>query len=233
MIKIFQAIEGARKATGLTVIIDVFRAFSVEAYCFAKGVEKIIPVGDCEIAYRFKEENPEMILAGERNGKILPGFDVGNSPSGLSCLDLQGKTVIHTTSAGTQGIANAKNATEILGCSLVNAKATAEYIKNSGAVDISLVCMGYAGEYPTDEDTLCANYIKSLLEGQSIDLPSEIEKLKTTDGAKFFDPSQNDVFPEKDFYLCTKVDQFAFVLRLNQDSDLAYMEKILIEEAHS
>ena len=227
-IKIFQAIEGAKKATGLTVIIDVFRAFSVEAYCFAKGAEKIIPVGDSDIAYRLKEENPDMILAGERYGKILPGFDIGNSPSQLLDLDTTGKTIIHTTSAGTQGIANAKNASEILGGCLLNAKTTAKYIKESGAKDISLVCMGYAGEYPTDEDTLCARYIKSLLEGTTIDLKLEIEKLKTTDGAKFFDKSQNDVFPEKDFFMCTEVDKFDFVMRLNRYHNLEYMEKVLL-----
>ncbi len=227
-IKIFQAIEGAKKATGLTIIIDVFRAFSVEAYCFSKGAEKIIPVGDSEIAYRLKGENPNMILAGERDGKILPGFDTGNSPSQLSDIDLKGKTVIHTTSAGTQGIANAKNAREILGASLVNAKATAKYIKQSGETDISLVCMGYAGEYPTDEDTLCAEYIKSILCGTEIDLKKGIENLKLTDGAKFFDKEQNDVFPEKDFYMCTEYDKFDFAMRLNRNLDLAYMEKIIL-----
>ena len=225
-IKIFQAVEGAKKATGLTVVIDVFRAFSVEAYCFAGGVEKIIPVGDSAIAYRLKEENPDMILAGERYGKILPGFDFGNSPSQLSGIDIKGKTLIHTTSAGTQGIANAKGATEILGASLVNAKATAEYIKRSGETDISLVCMGYAGEHPTDEDTLCAEYIKSILEGTTIDLNAGIERLKLTDGAKFFDKAQNDVFPEEDFPMCTDVDKFDFAMRLNTTSFLPYMEKI-------
>lgn len=227
-IKIFQSIEGAKKATGLTVIIDVFRAFSLEAYGFSMGAQKIIPVGDSAVAYRLKEENPQMILAGERNGKMLPGFDLGNSPSGLSTVDVCGKTIIHTTSAGTQGVANAQNATEILGGSLVNAKATAEYIRKSGATDISLVCMGYAGEYPTDEDTLCAEYIKSLLLGKEIDLSEGIERLKTTDGAKFFDKSQNDVFPENDFYMCTKVDYFDFAIRLCKGEKLDYMEKIII-----
>jgi 2-phosphosulfolactate phosphatase len=61
-IKIFQSIEGAKKATGLTVIIDVFRAFSLEAYGFSMGAQKIIPVGDSAVAYRLKEENPQMIL---------------------------------------------------------------------------------------------------------------------------------------------------------------------------
>lgn len=226
-IKILQLIEGAKAAEGLTVVIDVFRAFSVEAYFFANGAEKIIPVGDSAVAYKLKEENPDMILAGERHGKILPGFDVGNSPSELMRLDAKGKTVVHTTSAGTQGIANAVNADEILGCSLVTAKATAEYIKRSGAEKVSLVCMGLEALAPTEEDTLCARYIKSLLEGTEIDMESEIDSLRYTSGAKFFDKAQNDVFPEADFGMCTEIDKFDFVLRLKKSEDgIDYMEKI-------
>ena len=168
-----------------------------------------------------------MLLVGERHGKILPGFDCGNSPSQLVSLDAVGKTVIHTTSAGTQGIANAKNADEILGCSLLTAKATAEYIKKSGAEDVSLVCMGLEALSQTEEDNLCAYYIKSILEGTEIDMPAEIEKLKTTSGAKFFDKAQNDVFPEADFGMCTELDKFDFVLKLEKGEDgLDYMKKV-------
>ena len=226
-IKILHLIEGARDAIGITVIIDVFRAFSMEAYMMAQGAEKIIPVGDCDIAYRLKEENPDMLLAGERHGKILPGFDVGNSPWELSKINVEGKIIVHTTSAGTQGIANAIGATEILCGSLVNAKATAEYIKKSNNSNVSLVCMGLEAKAPSEEDTLCAEYIKSLLLGKTFDMESEIEKLKSTSGAKFFDKAQNDVFPEMDFPMCTAVDKFNFVLRLNKDNDeLGYVEKI-------
>ncbi len=228
-IKILHMIEGAKAARGITVVIDVFRAFSVEAYFLANGAEKIIPVGEAELAYKLKEENPEMILAGERHGKILPGFDVGNSPSELMCLDAKGKTVVHTTSAGTQGIANAVNADEILGGSLVNAKATAEYIRRSGATEVSLVCMGLEALSETEEDNLCAYYIKSLLEGTELDMAVEIEKLKQTSGAKFFDKTQNDVFPEADFGLCTQVDKFDFVMKLRKDeSGLDIMEKYIL-----
>lgn len=226
-IKILQLIEGAKKATGITVIIDVFRAFSMESYMFSQGVNKIIPVGDCDIAYKLKEENPDMLLAGERHGKILPGFDVGNSPWELSKMDVSGKTVVHTTSAGTQGIANATGASEILCASLVNAKATANYIKNSNPSEVSLVCMGLEAKEPTDEDTLCAEYIKSLLWGKSPDIEKEIENLKYTSGAKFFDKAQNDVFPEMDFHMCTRLDKFDFVLKLQKDNNgIGYIEKI-------
>lgn len=213
-IEILQLIDGARAARGLTVVIDVFRAFSLESCLLAGGAEKIIPVGDVELAYRLKKEHPEFVLAGERQGKILPGFDTGNSPSQLTGVDVMGKTVVHTTSAGTQGIANAVHADEILGASLVNAKATADYIRKSGAETVSLICMGLAGIEPTDEDTLCARYIKCLLENEPLDLAGEIEGLKQTSGAKFFDPGQQDVFPKEDFALCVDADRFNFVLKL-------------------
>jgi len=225
-INILHLVEGAKKATGLTVVIDVFRAMSLEAYLFSKGAEKVIPVGDVKLAYKLKEENPDFILAGERGGKIMPGFDMGNSPSELLDIDVQGKTVVHTTSAGTQGIANAQGADEILGGSLLTAKAIAKYIKAKQPEEVSLVCMGYAGVSETEEDTLCAEYIKSLLEDKSFDMESGISLVKKTSGAKFFVPEQNDVFPEKDFELCTHTDCFDFVIRLCKDSSLPYMEKI-------
>ncbi|MBE7043822.1 MAG: 2-phosphosulfolactate phosphatase [Ruminococcaceae bacterium] len=229
-ITILQLIEGAKKAKGLTVIIDVFRAFSMEAYMMAQGAEKVIPVGDVQLAYQLKKENPSIVLAGERHGKILPGFDTGNSPWELSQIDVKGKTVVHTTSAGTQGIANAIQADEILGGSLVTARAIAKYIKQSGAEEVSLVCMGLEALAETEEDTLCAEYIKSLLLGTELDIEKGIELLKVTSGAKFFDPSQNDVFPEPDFGMCTEVDKFNFVLRLKQSPDgLHYMEKYELE----
>ena len=225
-IQILHMIEGAKKARGLIVVIDVFRAFSMEAYMFASGASKVIPIGDCDLAYHLKEENPEVILAGERHGKILPGFDTGNSPWELMDIDVKGKTVVHTTSAGTQGIANAVNADVILGGSLVNAKAIAEYIRKSGIETVSLVCMGLEALSETEEDTLCARYIKALLEGEYIDMNSEIESLKTTSGAKFFDKN-NDVFPINDFAMCTDLDKFGFVLKLKKNPNgIAYMEKI-------
>ena len=228
-IKILQMIDGAKAARGITVVIDVFRAFSVEAYMLSMGADKIFPIGSSEEAYRLKSENPDMILAGERHGKILPGFDTGNSPSQLSLLDLKGKCVVHTTSAGTQGIANATFADEILGASLVNARATAEYIKRSGAKEVSLVCMGLEAVSETEEDTLCARYIKSILEGTPIDMQSEIESLRYTSGAKFFDPEQNDVFPEADFAMCCELDKFNFAMHLERgDGTPDYMKKIVM-----
>lgn len=226
-INILHMVEGAKEATGIAVIIDVFRAFTVETYIMNNGAKILMPVGDMKIAYDYKEQNKSCILIGERHGKILPGFDYGNSPSQIKNVDFSGKTVIHTTSAGTQGIDNAKNADEVLTGSLVNAKAIAEYIRRKNPKEISLVCMGLEAKAQTEEDNLCAYYIKNLLENNEIDIKEEIEKLKLTSGAKFFDKNQQDVFPEEDFYLSTEIDKYNFVLKVEKDDNgMNYIKKI-------
>jgi len=93
-IDILDLIEGAKQARGLTVIIDVFRAFSTACYVVRNGASEIIPVGDVELAYQLKEENSDCVLMGERKGKILPGFDYGNSPTEIEVIDFSGKTII-------------------------------------------------------------------------------------------------------------------------------------------
>ncbi|MBR5545455.1 MAG: 2-phosphosulfolactate phosphatase [Clostridia bacterium] len=218
-IRILQLVEGAQKARGLTVIIDVFRAFTVEAWLSRNHAAAILPVGDIQTALEYREAHPGTLLCGERGGRKIDGFDFGNSPSSIEHADLTGKTVVHTTSAGTQGIANANGADEIIGGALVNAKAIARYIRQKNPAEVSLVCMGLAGKEETQEDTLCARYIKSLLEDQPIaDMDAEIDLLKRTSGAKFFDPAQQDVFPEADFHLSTQVDRFDFVLRYDRET---------------
>ena len=213
-IRILQLIEGARQARGLTVIIDVFRAFTVEAWASHRHASRIIPVGDIQTAFDYRREHPDALLCGERGGRMIEGFDYGNSPSQFEHADLSGKTLVHTTSAGTQGIANAVHADEIIGGSLVNAAAIARYIRMRNPEEVSLVCMGLAGKEETAEDTLCARCIKSLLEdGEALDWEKEIAHVKQTDGAKFFDPAQQEVFPERDFHLSTEVNRFSFVLR--------------------
>lgn len=217
-IQILELIEGAKAAKGLTIIIDVFRAMTVEAYVIQNGAADLIPMGSVDEAYAYRDAHPGTILMGERGGAKCPGFDFGNSPSAVKDVDFTGKTVVHTTSAGTQGVANATGATEMLTGALVNAKAIAEYIKNSGAEDVSLVCMGLAGKESTREDTLCAEYIKALVEGTAIDLQKGIEECKQTSGAKFFD-SNNPIFPEEDFWLSVEADKFDFVLHVEEGPD--------------
>ncbi len=225
-IEILQLIEGARVAKGLVVIIDVFRAFSTACYAFDKGIQTIIPVGSIDKAYELKENHPDYILAGERDEVRPPGFDFGNSPTHIQEAELMGKTMVHTTSSGTQGIANASNADEIITGAFVNLGAIVRYIQKQNPSHVSLVCMGYACEFPTDEDTFCANYIKGELEGETWDFQKMIAKLRLGAGARFFDPEKQSWSPSADFDLCLKLSKFDFVLKVENKGGLNYLRKI-------
>lgn len=230
-INVLNCIEGAKRARGIAVIIDVFRAFTVEAYLAEGGAGLIIPVKDIEEAFSFKKRHASAVLCGERRGVRIEGFDLGNSPFDLLDADFRGKTVIHTTSAGTQGIAAASGADEIIAGSLVCASAIAKYIKMRSPSVVSLVAMGLDGITPTEEDILCSEYIRALLTGSPLpDMETERANVKRTSGAKFFDPAQSEVFKTGDFELCMREDTFPFVLRLSDDKKhgYRYMEKITV-----
>ena len=226
IINILNGIEGSKQATGLTVIIDVFRAFSLEAYIMNKEPLVLRPVSDKEIPLIKKKENNEIVIIGERHAIKLDGYDYGNSPTELNDINLKDKIIYHTTSAGTQGIANATNADEIITGSLVNAKAIAEYIRRINPSKVSLVAMGREGGIPSEEDTLCANYIKSLLDGNDIDLTNDIEHLKNNGGKAFFEDEYKDFLPRDDFYYCTDINKFNFVLKVERDNEGLYIKRI-------
>lgn len=229
-IKILQGSENAKKAKGLAVIIDVFRAFSTVCYVVNAGAERVISVGNIEIAYKLKKENPDFILMGERDGYIQPGFDFGNSPFQIKDFDFSGKTVVLTTSRGTQGISNAKNAEEILTGSFVNAGAIIDYIKSKNPENVSLVSTGIINETIFDEDTTCAHYIKNALLGKFNDFDKIIDHLKTAGFTeKFFDP-KIESHPEGDFDLCMALNRFDFVLKVKPYKDgLVCFEKIVLD----
>ena len=218
-------LEGARQARGLAVIIDVFRAFSLECYFYASGAKLVRPVGSLEEAYSMKQQVSGCLLAGERKGRKCEGFDYGNSPSSVDKNDLDGKIIVHTTSAGTQGIVNAGGADILLTGSLVNAKAIARYIIREQPQEVSLVCMGDGGVLPAVEDELCAEYIRSLLLGEDFpDMEQRIRHMIDHGAEKFFNPELQDVFPEQDFWLCTMCDRFDFVLKVEKD-ELGYISR--------
>lgn len=225
-IQILHLLEGAKAARGLTVIIDVFRAFSTACYAFAGGAAKIIPVGDIRKAFLLKEQNPEFILMGERNEQKPEGFDFGNSPAQLLTAKLKGKTIVHTTSSGTQGIANASQADEIITGSFVNASAIVRYIRKRQPKTVSLVCMGYACEYPTDEDTLCAEYLQNELEGRANDFAQMATTIRKGSGARFFDAAKQSWSPEADFHLCLDLNRFDFILKVEKEKNLNCLKMI-------
>jgi len=212
-IDILEFVDGAQEAAGVTVIIDVFRAFSVACYAFDAGAARIIAVSGAESAFQLKKQYSNSVLVGERNEKKIDGFDFGNSPTEIIKSDLSGKTVIQTTTAGTQGLVNAVNAEVVLTGSLVNAGSVIKYIKSINPEVVSLVAMGYRATVSAEEDLLCAEIIAAGLSNNQVDFGEKIASLQNTSGKRFFNPVNIDFSPPTDFFLCTMMNKFDFVLR--------------------
>lgn len=219
-VQILHGLNGARQAVGTVVIVDVFRAFTVEAFLYEKGVVGIYPTGSIGETEKFYQIHPDAIRIGERHGIMIEGYDFGNSPSAILQADLAGKTAIHTTSAGTQGLVSAERADRIFTGALVNARATAEYIRQFNPQVVSIVAMGMMGETETEEDNLCADYLKALLEGRPFDnIKAEADALRYTEGKKFFDPARPE-FPEADFACCTDVDRIGYAIEVIREDGI-------------
>lgn len=209
-------VAGAQSARGLAVVIDVFRAFSLAAYTFAAGARRIIPLASIEQARQLKQQHPDYLLVGERHARPLPGFDHGNSPTELQAVDVRGRTLLHTTHAGTQGLANAVAADEVITGALVNAAAIVRYARLHRFAHVTLVRMGQHAVERCMEDDLCAELIARRLAGESPQVHDIAQRLRAApSAAKFFDPACPWA-PSGDFELCTRVDVFNFVLRLDR-----------------
>jgi 2-phosphosulfolactate phosphatase len=227
-VEIVEFVEGARNAKGVAVIIDVFRAFSVACYAFDAGAVRIIATSEVSEAFRLKSIYRNSVLVGERDEKKIEGFDFGNSPTEILKADLSGKTVIQTTTAGTQGLINATNADAVLTGSLVNADAIVRYIKTINPDQVTLVAMGYRAFNSAEEDKLCAEMIAAGLNDTEFTAGTRISGLQYGSGGRFFIPENLDFSPPTDFFLCTMVNRFDFVLkatrRLDGNIDLMKLE---------
>ncbi|MFH0861925.1 MAG: 2-phosphosulfolactate phosphatase [Candidatus Altiarchaeota archaeon] len=183
-VSVRSCLRGARAATGTAVIIDVFRASNTIITCIGVGVESIIVAGGLDEAHDLKRANPDYLLVGERMGLVPDGFDYNNSPASISKLTLTGRSVVFTSSAGAQGLVNAKNADRILIGSFANATALVEHLKAENPDNVSLVALGNEGKKKAVEDEECAKYLKRLLRGERPEWDGVRERILGGDGAR-------------------------------------------------
>lgn len=208
-IRIISSHENAHKATGLAVVIDVVRAFTTACYILHNKARSIIAVGEVDVAHVLKKSHPEYVLVGERMGVTLPGFDYGNSPTEIANVNFKGKTIVLTTTAGTQGIIKATHTKEIITGAFVNASAVISYIKKKNPPVVSFICTDERGT--ETEDHVCAKYMKSRLENQPIAFSKIRKQLEQLPSTKLFLESQLTPFAREDLNRCFSLDTFSFV----------------------
>jgi len=139
-------------ADSIVVVIDILRATSAICTAFENGASSIIPVGTVEEARDYK--NKGFLVAAERDGYILDFADFGNSPFNFTRENVEGKTIVYSTTNGTGIIRMASNASYIAIGSFLNITALTEWIL-SKSNDVVLFCAGWKNRFNL-EDSVCA-----------------------------------------------------------------------------
>jgi 2-phosphosulfolactate phosphatase len=156
----FAALRNQKLDDTLCVVFDVFRATSSMVTALANGAEAIIPVGEIPEALATKQNLPNVLLAGERDGVRIraaqtggPDFDLGNSPREFTKEKVAGKTIVMTTTNGTRALRSCAHAKTVLIGSFLNLQATADFIFKSSPQNLLLICSGTC-EQTAYEDAL-------------------------------------------------------------------------------
>ncbi len=148
------------------VVIDVLRASTTMTQALTNGAARIIPVRKVEEAFALRESMENVLLAGERDAIMVEGFDLGNSPYEYTPDVVGGKTIVMTTTNGTQAVAAAKDAADLIVAGFINMSAVVEYLKSANR-PVAILCAGTRGRY-TLEDAVCAGMIADLLGGEDL-----------------------------------------------------------------
>lgn len=223
-IQIINSYENAHKAEGLTVVIDVLRAFTTCCFAFANGAKTIIPVSDTDTAYKLIRDNPQFVSIGERKGLKLPGFTYGNSPAEIENVDLKDKTVILTTSAGTQGIVKAANADLVITGAFVNAQAVTNFIRQQKPQVVSFVVTD--NRYEDNEDFMYARFIESHLMDKPLSFKNIKRHLINHPSADGFLRKPMTEYSQKDFYLSLDLNRYNFIVAAKKRKGQIFLQKL-------
>ncbi|MCT4663921.1 MAG: 2-phosphosulfolactate phosphatase [Flavobacteriales bacterium] len=153
----------------IVVVVDVLRATTTMCHALDGCVEKLFPVATVAEAMNKKDElNGSAIYAAERDGKIVKGFDYGNSPQPFLGKEFKTQNMVLTTTNGTRMINMAKNDHEVIIGSFSNITAITNYLKDRKE-DVIICCSGWKGKFCI-EDTLFAGALaKNLLESKEFE----------------------------------------------------------------
>lgn len=151
------------------VVIDALRATSTITTALAHGAEAVRSFATVEKARAYKEAHPDVLLAGERGGHPLPGFDLGNSPREMTSETVKGRSLALTTSNGTPALQAAAHTSSpgdvVLAASLLNTQAIGTFIETlpkAQTCQVRVICAG-TGRGFSLEDAITASALATQL----------------------------------------------------------------------
>ncbi|MEU8791302.1 2-phosphosulfolactate phosphatase [Streptomyces sp. NPDC048643] len=204
----FLGISELDDVPSVAVVVDVMRAFTVAAWAFARGAEKIVLAESLDEALALKTRHPDWMAL--KDGPPAPGFDAVNSPGLLRSVDLGGRTVVQKTTAGTVGALAVKEASLVLCAGFVVAEATARLLRIRAGDQVTFVVTGEDGR--ADEDLACAQYIARRATEADTDAAAFLHRAGTSRAAaELAQGVRQGVHPD-DVALCLELDRFPFAM---------------------
>ncbi|MET8824404.1 2-phosphosulfolactate phosphatase [Streptomyces sp. NPDC004610] len=214
----FLGIEELTEAPSVAVVVDVMRAFTVAAWAFARGAERIVLAGSLDEALALKARHPDWVAL--KDGPPAPGFDAVNSPGLLRSADLGGRTVVQKTTAGTVGALAVREASLVLCAGFVVAEATARLLRTRGCDDVTFVVTGEGGR--ADEDLACAQYIAGRATGAVTDAAGFLRRAAGSRAAAELAQGVRQGVHADDIALCLELDRFPFAMVAASEEDSGY-----------
>jgi 2-phosphosulfolactate phosphatase len=158
-------VQPEKLAGSITVIVDILRATTTMIHALVAGAARIIAVGEIEEAFQLSKTLPEgsYLLAGERGGRPIKGFDLGNSPSEFTRAKCNHRDIIMTTTNGTRAILHAQQARRILIGAFVNFSAICQELLTDGG-DVHIVCAGTDQEVTLEDTVFAGAVVQKLVE---------------------------------------------------------------------
>jgi len=151
----------------IVVVIDVLRASSTIITALKNGAKGVIPVDDMADASKISQsvDSDNYLLCGEKDGKKIEGYDLGNSPSEYTPEVIGGKTLIFKTTNGTKAMKKSVNAVNVYVAGFLNISIIVEELRNAN-LDIVLVCAGWQGRLALEDMLLSGQIIHELVNGR-------------------------------------------------------------------
>ncbi len=189
----------------IVVVIDILRATSSICVALEHGAERIVPVAGIEEAKKYRQQG--FVIAAERNGEMIEGFDFGNSPFSFMGDNVKGKSIAFSTTNGTQAINVAKHAHQVVIGSFLNLDALCSWLVRQEK-NILCLCSGWKNRFNL-EDTLFAGAV--------------VHQLKS---AGLSDTSCDSAIASEHLYLAAKDNMYKF---LENSSHRRRLERLHIE----
>jgi 2-phosphosulfolactate phosphatase len=223
----FVGIAELAEVPSVAVVVDVMRAFTVAAWAFDRGAEKVVLAGSLDEALTLKAGHPDWVTL--KDGPPAPGFDTVNSPALLRSMDLTGRTVVQKTTNGTVGVHAAEGASLLVCASFVVAEATARLLRARGGDGVTFVITGDHGR--AEEDLSCAQYIAGRAAGAQTSAAEFVRRAaESRAAADLADGVRRGIagVHADDVALCLEADRFPFAMVATREDQLMVLRPRLL-----